>query len=258
MNDIHDIVIIGSGNVATVFGRSFKEKGFHLRQVYTPSTASVSDISKELNVDATNDIDQIIQGADLYFIAIKDKAIDGFAEKFSTSSLVVHTSGSASIDKLAPASPRTGVFYPFQTLTKTRKIEMKDIPICLEAKSSDDLNLLKELARKLGCPAYELNHEKRVHLHLTGVIINNFVNYFYLKSKEILDEQHIPFNILEAISEETIKKVFERGPEQSQTGPARRDDDHTIKEHLKLLKDSDFKEIYEIISNNIAKYFRDK
>jgi hypothetical protein len=57
---------------------------------------------------------------------------------------------------------------------------------------------------------------------------------------------------------ETISKAFDNEPENSQTGPAERNDKITIAKHLEMLScDSNLKKIYDDISTSIIHYKND-
>ena len=64
------IVIIGSGNVATVLGRLFKKKGFEILQVVSRNLNHAELLSKEL-LSGYTDYDGIIDSrADIYIMAL--------------------------------------------------------------------------------------------------------------------------------------------------------------------------------------------
>jgi hypothetical protein len=58
---------------------------------------------------------------------------------------------------------------------------------------------------------------------------------------------------------ETVGKAIEMGPVNAQTGPAVRYDLNTIEKHLDLLSYSpEMKDIYELITNSIVRYYKKK
>ncbi|MBI5010959.1 MAG: DUF2520 domain-containing protein, partial [Bacteroidia bacterium] len=64
---------------------------------------------------------------------------------------------------------------------------------------------------------------------------------------------------LKPLLQETFLKAFEQGPENSQTGPALRNDKNTIRKHLELLSfENDLQKIYRDISKSIFKYHNKK
>ncbi|HLU81121.1 MAG TPA: DUF2520 domain-containing protein, partial [Flavobacteriaceae bacterium] len=69
--------------------------------------------------------------------------------------------------------------------------------------------------------------------------------------EEICKENHVPFDILHALITETARKATLDSPSKIQTGPAIRDDKKTIETHLNQLENSDFKEIYILLTRKI-------
>ena len=72
-------------------------------------------------------------------------------------------------------------------------------------------------------------------LHLAAVFVCNFTNHMLTQGKQIADKAGFPFEIFNPLLQETISKAMDIGPENSQTGPAVRNDQNTIEKHLELL-----------------------
>ena len=90
---------------------------------------------------------------------------------------------------------------------------------------------------------------------MAAVIINNFTNYLFSFSKKILSDQNLNFDILKPLINETVDKIHKLDPSESQTGPARRNDQNIIDMHIKMLKDPEHQNLYKIISQMIkSKY----
>lgn len=88
-------------------------------------------------------------------------------------------------------------------------------------------------------------------MHLAAVFVNNFSNYMFKLGQDLCYENHIDEAILMPLIQETFEKIKDINAEEAQTGPARRQDQETINQHLKLLKKDSKKEIYKIISQHI-------
>ncbi|MES1226198.1 MAG: NAD(P)-binding domain-containing protein, partial [Bacteroidota bacterium] len=69
------IVIIGTGNVATILGKKFKDAGHVIVQVAGRNSAAASKLAYELNTVSTNYQSSIDSSADVYIIAVSDSAI---------------------------------------------------------------------------------------------------------------------------------------------------------------------------------------
>jgi hypothetical protein len=74
--------------------------------------------------------------------------------------------------------------------------------------------------------------------------------------KEIALKAEFPFEILAPLINETILKALDSGPENSQTGPALRNDHNTIQKHIELLSFSpELQKIYKEITQSIIEYY---
>lgn len=246
-----NVVILGAGNVASHLCKAFEgSKEVSVIQVYNRNKSSLHSFSSKINL-TTCLLD--IKDADVYIIAIADDAIKSFSKSLPlTNKLVVHTSGSKAIDKLANTN-RKGVFYPLQTFSKNQDIDFSEIPICLEAENEKDLKLLQKLGNAISKNVQLINSEERSKLHLAAVFVNNFVNYLYQVGSDLLLEDSLSFELLKPLIKETANKLETLNPSESQTGPAKRNDLKTIENHLHLLKDSPYIELYEQLTKSIQK-----
>ena len=133
------------------------------------------------------------------------------------------------------------------------EVDFRNIPICIEANSPILEKKLLNLSKQISNNVIVLNSSKRKHLHLAAVIASNFSNYCYSISKNILDNENINFDLLNPLIQYTAQKNLNKNPLKNQTGPAKRGDKNTIKEHLSLLIDKNHKKIYKLLSQNILK-----
>lgn len=243
------VVILGSGNVALQLIRAFlKIDTINLKQVYTRNQEDINTLKDSINT--TNDI-SLLKQADVTIIAVSDDAISSISSHIKNS-FVVHTSGSVDMKSLNNIG-RKGVFYPLQSFSKKKKIDFKNIPICLESETNEDLLKLEELVSLLQSKSYILSSHQRKKIHVAAVFANNFSNHMYTIANEICEKYNIPFDILHPLIEETSNKIKNLTPEKAQTGPAKRNDTETIENHLNLLSEKQ-QEIYLKITQSIQEY----
>ena len=243
------VVILGSGNVALQLIRAFlKIDTINLKQVYTRNQEDINTLKDSINT--TNDI-SLLKQADVTIIAVSDDAISSISSHIKNS-FVVHTSGSVDMKSLNNIG-RKGVFYPLQSFSKKKKVDFKNIPICLESETNEDLQKLEELVSLLQSKSYLLSSHQRKKIHVAAVFANNFSNHMYTIANEICEKYNIPFDILHPLIEETSNKIKNLTPEKAQTGPAKRNDAETIENHLNLLSEKQ-QEIYLKITQSIQEY----
>lgn len=224
------VVIVGNGNVANL-----------LLQVFQ----TVKDLSV-LQINSRNLTN--IPTAAITIIAVSDDAIAEVSSKI-TNQFVVHTSGSVSMAALQN-NTRKGVFYMLQTFSKDKPVNFQEVPFCLEATNENDLKTLETLAKLLSQKVYFINSEQRKALHVAAVFANNFANHCYQIANEICKTHQVPFEILHPLIQETALKIKVLSPKRAQTGPAIRNDQQTIQNHL-LLLDSHQQEMYTILTKSI-------
>jgi len=248
-----DIVLLGSGNVATNLALALKTAGYNIVQVFSPNLVNAKELAKKVNSDPINNFSEIDRAADLYIIAVKDDAIAEVARHLKhVDGLVVHTSGTTDIKVLSSEVGSAGVFYPLQTFSKSKAVDFKTIPICLEASDPHQLKLLTQLAEKLSGKVYVMDGAKRKVLHLAAVFACNFTNHLYALSNQILTKNDLDFELIRPLIAETTDKVMADLPENVQTGPAVRHDESTMNKHLAMLSSlPELQEIYQTLSNSI-------
>lgn len=243
------LVLIGSGNVAQHLIQAFaKSNKIDIVQVFSRKKETLTHLLDSNKITTTfNDLAE----ADLYIIAVSDDAIAAVSSQLPfVNRLVVHTSGSVSIDALDKKN-RNGIFYPLQTFSKKAEIDFSQIPICLESETESDFELLKEVAETVSRNTYKINSEQRKALHVAAVFVNNFTNHLYQIGNEICNDNNLTFEILKPLIQETANKVMTLSPKDAQTGPAIRNDQQTIAGHLAFLKDENQKKTYQLLTQSI-------
>jgi len=243
------VVIIGSGNVAQHLIKAFAKSAIiDVIQVFSRQKKAVTSL---LDSNKITDNFNNLAEADLYIIAVSDDAIAKVSSQLPFENrLVVHTSGSVSLDALDKKN-RKGSFYPLQTFSKKAEVDFKQIPIFLESKIETDFELLKSMAEVISEKVYKINSEQRKALHVSAVFVNNFVNHLYQIGNEICIENKVPFEVLKPLILETANKVMSLSPKEAQTGPAIRNDEQTIASHLDFLSDENQKNIYKTLTQSI-------
>jgi predicted short-subunit dehydrogenase-like oxidoreductase (DUF2520 family) len=249
-----NIVIIGSGNIATHLGRAFKMAGQTISQVWSRDITKASALADTLAAQPIDSMLDLDRTADLFIIAVNDEAIRKIAIELKLSDqLLLHTSGSTGLSALEGASTKIGVFYPLQTFSKIKSIDFRNIPIIIEANVPEVLAIIRAIADRLSEKVIELNSEQRKTLHIGAVFACNFTNHLFGLAQELLEEKGLDYELLKPLIEETLNKIEMNSPVSVQTGPAIREDQATIQAHLELLKHNpDLSELYIKLSQSIV------
>lgn len=249
------ITFVGSGNVAWHLTKAFDLAGHQIHQIISRNETTGKELAKKYAAFFDTKLENVFEESDFVFLTIPDKEIETAIQKIkATSPVFIHCAGSCSLSSIADFKKYSGVFYPLQTFTKERNINFFEVPVFVEASDQTTLQKIWDLADSISNTIKHLDSEKRHYLHLAAVIANNFTNHLLAQAENVMAMQQLPLEWLKPLVDETIKKAFELGPQNSQTGPAIRHDETTLQKHLEMLgKNPGLKELYEVISMNIGR-----
>ncbi len=254
------IVLIGSGNLAEQLALALTEGDAGLVQIYGRNRERAQKLGELCHTPYTSDPKQVV-AADLYLVAVSDRAVESATAPLPIpeEALVAHTAGSIAIHKLPHR--RCGAFYPFQTFTKGRRVDFREIPIFVECSDEEGLTMLKEAAARISDHLFEADGDQRRRIHLAGVFAANFVNALYGVGEELMERAGFGFEELKPLIGEVARKAAEADhPSRVQTGPAVRGDKAVLEIHARLLDEifgsntpqsEKLKNIYHEISEQI-------
>ncbi|MBC7722045.1 MAG: DUF2520 domain-containing protein [Pedobacter sp.] len=248
-----EVVIIGTGNVATVLSKLIVAKGYTITQIVGREYNKALLIAEPIGAKANDNIALINCTADLYIIAVTDDAIASIATQLQLGDkLVVHTAGSISKDVLKNSSINYGVMWPLQTLRKEMR-EIPSIPFVVDANNEVALNVLEIFAKSLSPQCFRATDDERVKLHLAAVTVSNFTNHLFALAEHYCNNEGLDFKLLLPLINETVNRIQHHIPKNVQTGPAVRGDVETMETHLQLLNNyPSFQQIYQQLSNSIG------
>ncbi|WP_200974872.1 Rossmann-like and DUF2520 domain-containing protein [Echinicola sp. 20G] len=254
--DKFNIAIIGTGNVAWHLAPALENAGHTITEVYSRDFHRAEKIINKLyTAEVKTDLDFSESKANIYILAVSDHAITQVADAIilPEESILVHTSGSMPLDVLGFSSASyTGIFYPLQSFSKSRSLDIDEIPFLLESDDQTTLQKLKKLAKSLSPHHYVLKSKDRMALHVAAVFASNFTNHMIRVSEEIMRRQGLDFEMLQPLIIEQISKTLEIGAKSAQTGPALRGDLSTLDMHYQFLNyNEQVAEIYKLISQDI-------
>ncbi|MDY6318715.1 MAG: DUF2520 domain-containing protein [Prevotella sp.] len=249
------IVMIGAGNLATNLGKALQNAGHDIVQVYSRTWEHAQQLATIIGGAATDDLDSIVDTADVYIFSLKDSALGDVVPKVSkgkAEKLMIHTAGSMPMSCFEGMAVHYGVLYPMQTFSKQREVDFRSIPCFIEGNDSLAKQNIRALAESISGRVYEMSSDDRRFLHLAAVWACNFTNHCYEVSAEILRKHDVPFDVMLPLIDETAAKVHGMGPIDAQTGPAVRFDDNVIRAQAAMMRDNPIlKDLYERMSMSI-------
>lgn len=250
-----DVVIIGSGNVATILAKKILQAGHKITQVVGRNKANVDLLASPLNAAASYNLSEVNTNSDLYIISVSDSSIPVIADQLHLDNkLVVHTAASVSQEVLKPCSANYGIVYPVQTLKK-EMTSIPEIPVLVNGSNEETKNTLLEFSKGWASSVQLATDEERLKLHVAAVIVNNFTNHLFSLVQNYCKAENLNFDILSLLTKETIDIIEQNDSFNFQTGPAVRKDMSTIEKHQQLLEQHPLlQEVYTCMTKSIISY----
>ena len=141
-----------------------------------------------------------------------------------------------------------------QTFKKNQPTTLKGSSVFIESNNEKDNKLLNNIAKDLDCNSYSINSKQIKQLHIAAIATNNFSYHLFSCIQQYCNKNNLPYKSLNPLIEETLKKIALNEPFKHQTGPAIRNEDAVIENHLELLaEDKNLLEIYSLLSKQIKK-----
>lgn len=251
MKEGFHITVIGTGKVALQIGMQLRKAGHTIDNIWGRNEENAKNLASKLAVTTIDNLSDIKENS-LALICVSDTAINNVLQNIPSSIKVAYTSGSIRIKDLK-SREYLGVFYPLQTFSPTRTINISEVPFLIEASNKEFENELFTLASTLSESVVLANSEDRYNTHIAAVMVNNFTNFLFHLAKKQLDSKNLDFSILKPLIKETVAKLEDLTPIQAQTGPAARGDKKVIENHIATIADPKTKELYRLMSELIYK-----
>lgn len=249
-----DIVIIGSGNVATALGKKALAAGHVIRQVVSRDRDHAQKLGNMLSSPWT-DMHNIDRSAMLYIIALSDTALPELDQWLHLDrAIAVHTAGSVPMGLLKGVSQNYGVLYPLQSLNSVVE-PIPDFPLLVDGNTPECTTVIQDFAATLVSRVEIVHDDQRKKLHLAAVVSGNFTNHLFALVFRFCKKEGLDFSLLLPMLKETVGRLGNEDPTQLQTGPAIRNDFETIQKHLSMLEQHpEMKKIYSLMSDSIMHY----
>lgn len=250
------ITIIGSGKVATQIALQLVKSGHSIDGVWGKTKANAITLSNIIHTKQLQTLSEISSNS-LALVCVADEAIKEVLKDIPLSVRVAYTSGSIAINDL-PKRPSLGVFYPLQTFSPGKQVDISIVPFLIEANTEAFTMELKALASTVSNRVILADSQDRYNTHIAAVMVNNFTNFLYHLAKKHLHKHQLDFDILKPLIAETVNKLETLSPIEAQTGPASRGDQEVINKHIASLEDPEVKILYRLFSELISKEINKK
>jgi predicted short-subunit dehydrogenase-like oxidoreductase (DUF2520 family) len=255
MKPVRSIAIIGYGHVGRAFVSFFQLKGVEeivlvVRKTITGALDNIDESVKVIwNLEE-------LKGVDLVLVCVRDEAVAEVISLLPDHIPIAYTSGSIQLDELSKTH-QLGVFYPLQSFAGISQKDVAEIPILIEARNEEMMNLLSDFASQYFRRVEAISSTQRAKLHVAAVMVNNFTNHLFSLAHDWAETNKLDFSLLLPLIQETVRKINHHSPESVQTGPAIRGDKEVVQRHLAQLEGRT-KELYKLFSESIAERYSSK
>jgi predicted short-subunit dehydrogenase-like oxidoreductase (DUF2520 family) len=254
----YKISFAGAGKVASALCRELFNNGYLIQNITSRNPKNGREIADLYKAVWSSKL-VFPDSADIIIVAVPDHILKDIIHKIKCrkDTIIVHTAGSLGLEVFPSYFENAGILYPLQTFSINRIVDFKKIPFFIEASNDTAGITLKSLAETISDSVHFTDSETRRMLHLAAVFVSNFSNHMFTAGKEISEKAGFNFEALKPLIKETVFKALELGPENSQTGPALRNDLNTMEKHMELLSFSpELTDIYRTISKSIINYYK--
>ena len=231
---------VGAGRLASVLAVKLSEAGYAVAGVSSRKMSSAESLAERLpGCAALASVEELAEAAELVFITVPDDAIAAVAASvpWRAGLAAVHCSGSMELEVLAPAIERGG-FHPLQTFA-TPDTELTGVTVAIEA-SGGLLEVLQEMALRLGCLPLRLPDGGRPLYHAAGAFGHNYIVTLFAQAVRLWRmlgySEAQALQALLPLAKTSLINIERLGVAQALTGPIVRGDAGTIRRHLRALE----------------------
>lgn len=251
-----DVVLIGTGNVAHVLGRTLAQAGHRMLSVWGRDKQKAAALAMELSASLAEKPSDLPQDADLYILAVSDHAIEELVKLVKIDKgILIHNAGTIGIDVLAPAAKNYGVLWPMKMIRASMP-QLGDCTVVIDGSDATTRVQLEELARQLSDKVTVADDATRQKMHLVAAITSNFTNHMYHVAADYCTNEGIAFSLFYPLIEAAAQQIQVAYPGDVQAGPAFRGDTATIERHRALLMNNPYLlRLYDELTLSIRKKF---
>ena len=243
------IGFIGTGITGTALAVKLYAAGYPIIAASDKNSSSMQRFAAMVpSCTIYNENQSVADNADLVFITSPDDIIAPIAAslKWHSGQSVIHCSGAASLDILAPAKEDgavTGAMHPLQTFASVSQA-IDNIPGSTFAIEADEplFSTLRDMAIALGGSWVKLTAGDKVLYHAAAVLSCNYLTTLVKLATDLWKsfgvEPQQAAQALMPLLKGTLNNISNIGIPECLTGPIARGDTGTINKHISALEQS--------------------
>lgn len=244
------ITLIGSGNLAYALGSALRAAGYTIDVVVSRSLSKsklrAAKLAKKLGAELVT-LNEFQPSAEIIWLCHTDDALAETAHLLAgkpgwQGKIVLHSSGALSCDVLSPlrdAGAFTASLHPMMTFVPGTIPAMEDVPFAVEGERKA-VAAARQITKTLRAEVFVLRKEAKVLYHALGSFSSPMVVATLVTAERVgraagLTKIQVT-RIMRPILEQTIRNYLERGAAAAFSGPIKRGDLNTVRNHLRDLR----------------------
>lgn len=263
--EFEPIYIVGAGKVGTALAMGLSGAGLTLAGLWTRTPERARQVTKVLGLECAHGaLPDAISRARTIIISVVDPVVQAVAGALLDGGLLrggtimLHCGGSrpaaqalANIVSLMPV----GTFHPLLAVASPEQGSrtLAGAHVAVEG-DPQAVAISRELAQALGAHPFQVPAEKMTLYHVAAVLASNHVITFWQAARRLMMQvglsHEASLEVLLPLLRSTVENTASLGLPEALTGPIRRGDAATVKEHLDALRDSEgeLKVLYQVAS----------
>jgi predicted short-subunit dehydrogenase-like oxidoreductase (DUF2520 family) len=244
------IGFIGSGKVATAFGRYLHIKGATVSGYFDRHPEKTAHASQQTQSAAFQSSADAAARSDMIFITTRDDQIEETCRQLcrensiASRHLVGHMSGAHSSRLLSDAQNLGATVFSLHPLQAfaDEKESLEALPKTYFSLEGDMARLepVTDLLARMGNRYFTLAPEHKSLYHLSACILSNYLVTLAASGMAALEQAGIDpqegFQAMRPLMDGTLANIAQLGPSRALTGPIARGDAGTISQHMEALE----------------------
>ncbi len=266
--------IIGAGRAGCAFAFALAEKGAEITGVYSRNPESAGYIAERLKTAFENDIEKLVESAEVILLTVPDTAVNELAIAISRlcspscikGKTFMHASGALTSKELEPlevSGAHTGSLHPIQTFADRENgwKGMFGIYFGFEG-GSGALGQARQLVELPEGHMLEIRPEAKVLYHAAACILSNYTVTLSYAAGMLLEAAGVGrdagLKAFMPLLRNTVENIATGGSIKALTGPVARGDFLTVARHLSAMGDNDIAELYKAAGRMTVKLAEEK
>jgi predicted short-subunit dehydrogenase-like oxidoreductase (DUF2520 family) len=250
------IALVGAGNLAGALARSLRQAGYVIEQIVSRTPGASLQRAKRLAADVgasatvlENGKSKVTINAEMVWFCVPDGAIASAARSFATvvdwtGKVALHSSGALTSDELGALRRRGAAVasaHPLMSFVRGSRPALVGVPFAIEG-DRRAVRAARDIVKNLGAEAYSIRAEDKAAYHAWGTFASPLLTALLATSEQVAFKAGVKRNAARKrmlpMLKQTLANYQTFGAAEGFSGPIVRGDVETVKQHLRVLRET--------------------